>query len=75
MKTLRKLGGSLLAGLLLSVVGCGGGSNDSDHVRSNTDAFVVAVQSVASTSAEHSEPVSVDALVATAPEDSEPVSL
>jgi hypothetical protein len=76
MKASRTLCGTLLTGLLLSVVACGGGHNDNAVDNGpKPDAFVAAVQLVVSSSPDDTEPVSTDALVATSPESTEPVNI
>ena len=76
MKLPRDFYGTLLVGLTLCVAGCGKNSNDS-AVDANpvADTFVAAVQKIAATSPDDTEPVSIDALVATELDNVEPVEL
>ena len=76
MKLTRNFYGTLLVGLTLTVAGCGSDSNDnSTAANPASETFVAAVQKIAATSPDDTEPVSIDALVATQLDDVEPVAL
>lgn len=76
MKLPRDVYPILLLALTLSVAGCGRNNNDSAAVANPTpDAFVAAVQAIAATSPDDTEPVNIDAFMVTALDNVEPVQL